>query len=62
MSKIVSYGSSNEGYSARWWGTHKKNIGDWKKCRRLMWVRFGQVETKLIDKYDGHLETTYISV
>ena len=20
----------------RWWGNHKKNIGYWKKCRRLM--------------------------
>lgn len=25
---------------ARWWGTHKKNIGDWEVCRRLMWIRF----------------------
>jgi len=30
---------------SRWWGTHKKNIGDWQQCRRLMWVMFGQVET-----------------
>lgn len=37
----------------RWWGTYKKNIRDWKKCRRFMWVRFGQLETELIDKYDG---------
>ena len=37
----------------RWWGTHKKNIGNWKKCRRLMWVIFVQVETELVDKYDG---------
>lgn len=37
----------------RWWGAHKKNIGDWKKCRRLMWISFGQVEANLIDRYDG---------
>jgi len=38
---------------ARWWGTHKKNIGDWKQCRELMWVRFGRVEIELVDKYVG---------
>lgn len=38
---------------ARWWGMHKKNIGDWKKCIILMWVRSGQIETKLTNKYDG---------
>lgn len=26
---------------AKWWSTHKNNIGDWQKCRRLTWVRYG---------------------
>ena len=37
----------------RWWGMHKKNIANWNECRRLMWVRSRQVETELVDKYDG---------
>ena len=37
----------------RWWGTHKKNIGDWKKRKRLMWERFGKVQTELTGNYEG---------
>ena len=41
---------------ARWWGTHMKNIGTWQECRRLIWIRFHQVETKLEDKYDDQAD------
>jgi len=37
----------------RWWGEHKKNIEDWQECQRLMWIRFGQIGTKIEIKYDG---------
>lgn len=41
---------------ARWWGTHKKNIGTWQECRRLIWIRFVHVGTQLVDKYDGQTD------
>lgn len=51
--RFLAVGQALRATPARRWGTHKKNIGDWKKCRRLMWVRFGQVEIDLTHKYDG---------
>ena len=27
---------------ARWWGTHKQSIFEWKKCRILLEMRFGE--------------------
>lgn len=26
---------------ARWWNAHKKNIGGWKECQRMMGIRYG---------------------
>ena len=26
----------------RWWGTHKKSISKWSKCKRLLHNRFGE--------------------
>jgi len=34
-----------------WWGTHKDNIVDWKKYRRMMRLRFGSATTQLNEKY-----------
>ena len=37
-----------------WWGTHKENINNWFKCKRLLRIRFGaEKELKYQEKYDG---------
>lgn len=35
----------------RWWGTHKSNFTDWKEYRRMIKLRFGYANTRIIDKY-----------
>ena len=37
----------------RWQGAHKKNIEGWQECRKLMWIRLGQIDTDIEIKYDG---------
>lgn len=38
----------------RWWGTHQRSFEDWRRCRRMMRLRFGKPHIQLVDKYDGH--------
>ena len=38
---------------ARWWETHKNTITGWAQRRRLMTVRFDNVEEYYTEWYDG---------
>jgi len=38
---------------SRWWGTHKEKISGWKEYRRMMKLRFGYANTRMIEKYNG---------
>jgi hypothetical protein len=36
-----------------WWGTHKENIYNWFKCKRLLHIRFDvEQENKGLEKYE----------
>ena len=38
---------------ARWWGTHKESISEWKQCRILMKIIFGEEISYAHRKYTG---------
>ena len=38
---------------SRWWGTHKENFDGWKEYRRMMKLRFGYANTRMIGMYSG---------
>jgi len=38
---------------SRWWGTHKENFSGWKEYMRVIKLRFGYVNTRMIEKYSG---------
>ena len=38
---------------AQWWATHKQTIQNWEQCRRLMMVRFGDINVYHARRYDG---------
>jgi len=37
----------------RWWNAHTNNIGGWQECRRLIGIRFGEIDIEIEIKYDG---------
>ena len=41
---------------ARWWGTHKKYISEWTKCRRLMEIIFEEEISYHDQKYTGLID------
>jgi hypothetical protein len=43
--RLFALDEALKGTSARWWGTHKKNITEWVQCRTLLTMHFSdQVE------------------
>ena len=38
---------------ARWWGTFKDYFNDWCVYKKMIRVRFGHPQVRLIEKYDG---------
>ena len=38
---------------ARWWETHKENMGYWEECTQMTWLRFEQLVIKEEDLYSG---------
>jgi len=38
----------------RWWGTHKENIKNWFRCKRLLCIRFDTEQEHIYEeKYEG---------
>lgn len=37
----------------RWRGTHEGTFEDWRTCRYMVKIRFGKLELRIMDKYDG---------
>ena len=34
----------------------RDHLPTWQECQRLTWIRFGQVETELVYKYDDQID------
>lgn len=38
----------------RWWGTHEGTFEDWHTYKHMVKIRFGKLELRITEKYDGH--------
>ena len=50
---LLALGEALKATLARWWEAHKEKIHEWAQCRRLMTVRFGDMEVYHTGRYDG---------